>query len=156
MKPAIQPHATAAYKFRQSPFYPRVPESPVRGIIVAPSGGGKSTFLVDLLVRIYKHVYNRIYVFSPNARTDVADIWKPVEEYCRSELKQEEDCLYDDWDERVIMGLIEKHKRITRLCRDAKRTELFQFGRMRRICRNTRPPSSIFSSRVGTAERPYG
>jgi len=125
MAAVIKPHATTPYKFRQSRFR-NVPELPIRAICVAPSGGGKSTLLVSLILDIYRNCFNRIYVFSPNAQHDVGQVWAPVAEYCRKELRQEEPCLYETFDDAFVVELIEKHKRITRLCREAKRKELFQ------------------------------
>jgi hypothetical protein len=157
MAAIIRPHATASYSFRQS-RYKNVPESPVRGIIVAPSGGGKSTLLVSVCVDLYRGVYNRIYVFSPNARQDVSQVWAPVEEYCRQTLRQEEPCLYEEFEEDVVRALIAKHQRITQMCRDAKRKELFQalfivddFADDERVMRRSASLSLLF-----TKGRRYG
>ena len=55
----IRPHATTSYTYRQSRFK-NVPELPMRAVIVAPSGGGKTTLMVSLILDIY-----RFCVFCP-------------------------------------------------------------------------------------------
>lgn len=125
MTARIRPHETASFSFRQSRFK-HVPELPIRAGIVAPSGAGKSTFVVSLLLDVYRFCFQRLIILSPNAKHDVSDVWAPVEDFARRHLRQEEEVLHEEFDDDFVMSLIERQKRITKLCRDAKRTELFQ------------------------------
>jgi hypothetical protein len=117
----IKPHPTKEYRFKQSRFA-NVPELPMRAIVVAPSGGGKTTLLVSLILDVYKNCFKRIYVFSPTAFLD--DAWKPVQEFAEQHLRQEQPCLYDEFSESTIQAIIEKHHKITRFAKDQGR-ELF-------------------------------
>jgi Poxvirus A32 protein len=118
----VKPHAVKEYTFRQSRFK-NVPVLPMRAIVVAPSGGGKTTLLCSLILDLYRGCWRRIYVFSPTALLD--DAWKPVAEYCENELKQEEQCLYDEFDEAMLQKILQKHHRITSIAKQQGHTKLF-------------------------------
>ena len=118
----IKPHATTKYTYRQSKFA-NVPELPMRAILVAPSGGGKTTLLVSLILDVYRHCWKRIYVFSPTAMLD--DSWLPISEYCENVLHQDEPCLYDSYSEGTLQSLIKKHHTITSMAKRRGDTRLF-------------------------------
>ena len=73
--------------------------TPCRYLIVGPSGSGKSVLLVDFLVRLYKHAFQRVYVFSPSIFIDSA--WKAVFKYVEKTLQvpKEEQWAFDEWDD---------------------------------------------------------
>lgn len=118
----IRPHASKEYSYKQSRFK-HVPTLPTRAIIVAPSGGGKTTLLVSLILDIYRGCFRRIYVFSPTALLD--DAWEPVAAYAREALNQDEDCLHDSFSEERLQQLIERHHKITSLAKRNDMTRLF-------------------------------
>jgi hypothetical protein len=122
MTATIKPHATKNYTYTQSRFK-NVPELPLRSVVVAPSGGGKSTFLVSLILDTYRGCFKRLYVFSPTALLD--DVWKPVGEYAATVLRQEDSCLYDEFDEEEVQKIIRRHHRITKICKENERSRLF-------------------------------
>ena len=76
----VQPHTTTSYSYAQS-RHKNVPELPLRAICVAPSGGGKATLLVSLILDIYRLCWHRIFVFSPTSMLD--DHWKAVDKYAK-------------------------------------------------------------------------
>jgi hypothetical protein len=90
---------------------------------VAPSGGGKTTLLASLILDIYRHCWNRLYIFSPTAFLD--DAWKPVQEYARDVLHQHDPCLHDEFDDEAIHAIIERHRRIIAMCKEQGRKKLF-------------------------------
>ena len=110
----IKPHAAAKYTYKQSRFA-NIPELPLRAVLVAPSGGGKTTLLVSLILDVYRNCWRRIYVFSPTALLD--DAWRPISDFCEDTLRQEEPCLYDRYSEDALQGLIDKHHRITAMAK---------------------------------------
>jgi hypothetical protein len=119
----IRPHETTKYTYRQSRFFPRVPELPMRAVIVAPSGGGKTTLMVSLILDIMRGAWRRIYIFSPTALLD--DAWKPVKGFCEDVLQQDEPCLYDDYDEEILQKIITKHRKIVAMAKQQKKTQLY-------------------------------
>ena len=118
----IKPHATTSYTFRQS-RYKTVPEIPIRAVLCAPSGGGKTTLLVSMILDLYRFCFKRIYVFSPTCHLD--DAWIPVREFCEESLQQEEPCLYDTYDEATLQKIIERHRKITAMTKSMKKTQLY-------------------------------
>ena len=57
---------------------------PTRSLILAPSGGGKTVLLQNMILDIYRDCFSRIYIFSPSIDVDMT--WKPVMEYLRSRM----------------------------------------------------------------------
>jgi len=144
----IQPHASKQYTFRQSRFQ-HVPQLPMRAIVVAPSGGGKTTLLVSLILDIYRGCFRRVFVFSPTALLD--DAWEPVEKYARETLNQEEDCLHDSFTEERLQQLIERHHKITALAKRQGITRLYgalviidDFADDPRVVRSSRSLHELF------------
>lgn len=39
-------------------------------LIIAPAGGGKTTLLLNIITRIYKNYWNKVYIFSPTIHND--------------------------------------------------------------------------------------
>jgi hypothetical protein len=100
----------------------KVPELPLRSVVVAPSGGGKRTFMVSLILDTCRGCFKRICVFSPTALLD--DVWKPVGKYAETLLRQQDTCLYDELDEEEVQKIIRRHHRITKLCKENERSRL--------------------------------
>ena len=110
---AIQVHPTPEY-FSQQPEHDHLPSCPMRGLFVGPSGSGKTVALVDLLVRLYKGCFQRIYVFSPSVDLDSA--WLPVKRFCEHDLgvdPQKERCFFSSWDPAAIKAIVEQQVRLT-------------------------------------------
>jgi hypothetical protein len=59
--------------------YEVVGKLPTRSIICAPSGGGKTNLLVNLILNVYRGCFNRIYIFSPSINVDY-QTWQPVKD----------------------------------------------------------------------------
>ena len=81
--------------------------TPCRYLIVGPSGSGKSVLLVDFLVRLYKHAFQRVYVFSPSIFIDSA--WKPVFKYVEKTLGvdgEQEQWAFDEWDDEKLKEIV--------------------------------------------------
>ena len=62
--------------------------------------------LVDFLVRLYKHAFQRVYVFSPSVHIDSA--WKPVFKYVEKTLKvpEDEQWAFDEWDDERLKEIV--------------------------------------------------
>jgi len=104
--PTIKPIKTFNFESKQS-TYAHSGKLPTRSLILAPSGGGKTVLLQNMVLDIYRDCFSRIYIFSPSI--DVDQTWEPVKEYLANNLKQDakkEKYLFDSYQpidlERVI------------------------------------------------------
>ena len=63
--------------------------------------------MVDFLVRLYKHAFQRVYVFSPSVHIDSA--WKPVFKYVEKTLgvdSEREPWAFDEWDDEKLKEIV--------------------------------------------------
>ena len=74
----IKPIKLQACTCKQSK-YDAVPNLPLRGILLAPSGSGKTVLQIILILHVYRDCYERIYVFSPLGHVD--QTWQAVKDY---------------------------------------------------------------------------
>jgi len=71
----IKPIDLKEYSCKQSK-HGHVPKVPLRMILLAPSGSGKTVLLSNLILNIYRGCFERIFVFSPSI--DIDKTWEPV------------------------------------------------------------------------------
>ena len=83
--PKIQPIKVPEHTCTQSK-YQYAGGLPTRSMILAPSGGGKTVLLQNMVLDIYRGCFSRIYIFSPSIDVDMT--WNPVKEYLENNLKQ--------------------------------------------------------------------
>ena len=76
--PKIEPIKVKEFTSKQSK-YDVVGKLPLRDIILGPSGAGKGILISNMILKIYKGCFDRIYLFSPSI--DVDKTWLPVKEY---------------------------------------------------------------------------
>ena len=81
--PKIEPINVKQYEFKQSP-YPQADKLPFRSIIVSASQGGKGILIQNLVLKIYRGCFERIWIVSPTAHIDEA--YKEVIKYIQKEL----------------------------------------------------------------------
>ena len=80
----IKPIDLKEYSCKQS-VHNHVPKIPVRMILLAPSGSGKTVLLSNLILNIYRGCFERIYIFSPSI--DLDSTWLPVKKYPTDTMK---------------------------------------------------------------------
>ena len=86
--PDIKPIKTKQYDVPES-RYKQAGKLPFRSIILGSSGSGKTILLQNMIIDIYKNIFERIYIFSPSIDVDY-QTWLPVKKYIKNELKLEE------------------------------------------------------------------
>jgi len=109
----IQMHPTPEYSCRQA-VADHLPSVPLRGLILGPSASGKTRAMVDMIVRLYRGCFSRVYVFSPSI--DVDRSWDPVKKYSEEELgvdPQEEKCFFSTWDTGALEEIVSTMQKIT-------------------------------------------
>ncbi len=109
----IEPLKEPGYEYPQSKTA-IMPRLPVRGLVLAPGSGGKTTMLVRMLVdkEFWGGKFSRIYWFSPSASVD--DSLDPLREYVKKIQDQDEDpTFHEEFDTDFIRKLLDKQKKIT-------------------------------------------
>jgi hypothetical protein len=83
----IKPIKLQEYTCKQSK-HAIAPKLPLRSIILAPSGSGKTVLLANLILNVYKGCFERIFVFSPSVQLD--QTWQAVKDYQENIMKVKE------------------------------------------------------------------
>ena len=73
----IEPIQVKQYEVKQSK-YKQCGTLPIRNIVLGPSGSGKTILLQNLILKVYRGFFERIYIFSPSIIVD--STWDPVKE----------------------------------------------------------------------------
>ena len=96
--PKIEPINVKQYEFKQSP-YKQADKLPFRSIIVSASHRAVKVFLLhNLVLKIYRGCFERIYIVSPTAHIDKA--YKEVIKYIQKDLNvdnKKEQFLFDEY-----------------------------------------------------------
>jgi hypothetical protein len=92
--------------------FPRCPSS---GCFLGPSGTGKSTTLIAMLLGPYRGVFEQIHIFSPSVHIDSA--WNPVKEFAQH---LEGSTFHSEWDEQALKDILEQQKERIRQLKEAK------------------------------------
>ena len=122
----IKVHKAPQYCTKQSK-HQNVPQLPTRMICVAPSGSGKTVLLIPLILDIYPHCYERIYIFSPTVHVDRQ--WDAVKKFQKSSLKvddQKEELYFDHYNEAALQNIIQQQHRVTKMSKERGMNQLYQ------------------------------
>ena len=124
--PKIEPIELKDYTVKQSKFEV-VPKIPMRSLILAPSGGGKTVLIQNLIMNIYKGCFNRIFIFSPSINVDYT--WQPVKKYIQEEMKvfesDKEKIYFDKFDVAELSKIIDTQHKIIQYLKKNDRKSLF-------------------------------
>ena len=124
--PSIKPIKVPEYDSKQSK-YMFSGKLPTRSLILAPSGGGKTVLLQNMILDIYKDCFTRIYIFSPSI--DVDYTWQPVKDYLKHELKQDErkeKYLFDSYQPAELVKIIQTQHKIIEFMKHNKMKKVYQ------------------------------
>ena len=109
--PIIEPINVRQYEFKQSDFE-MADKLPFRSIVVSASQGGKGILIQNLVLKVYRGCFERIYIVSPTAHIDEA--YREVIKYIEKDLKvdnKKEQFLFDEYDAPSLEKIIDtQHK----------------------------------------------
>ena len=112
--PDIKPIKTKQYDVPES-RYKQVGKLPIRAIALGPSGSGKSVLLQNMIIDIYKLLFERIYIFSPSINVDY-QTWLPVKKYIENDLKlketDDEKFYFSEYDPEALSKIIDTQRKI--------------------------------------------
>lgn len=123
--PKVEPYTHTEFECKPSP-YDNVPKLPMRAMICAPSCAGKTVLLQNMILKIYRGCFNRIYVLSPSI--DIDHTWKPVKDYIEKEIKpsDKENIYFDTYEPEELHNIITKQHKVTEYLKSQGKTQLFQ------------------------------
>jgi len=125
--PIIAPIKLKEYDVKQS-RYPQVGKLPIRSVLLAASGGGKTVLIQNMIMDIYKGLFERVYIFSPSIHVD--HTWISVKEYLKNAINLKEDepeMYYDHYDPEALEQIIETQKKIIEFQKSKKEKTFYHY-----------------------------
>ena len=100
------------FEFPQPPSV--YPQSQRSGCFCGPSGVGKSTTAIAMLLGPYRRCYSRVYVFSPSCAVGVDSAWDSWRKHVKDVMKvpDDEQTMWDTWEPQELEAIIERHKAV--------------------------------------------
>ena len=123
--PIIKPIQLKEYSSKQS-NYEIAPKLPMRSMLAAPSGAGKTVLLTNMTLDIYTGCFSRIYIWSPSINVD--STWKPVKDYIRDTIKpnDREKCYFDSYEPSELDQVIKPQQKVIYYQKEQKHKDLYQ------------------------------
>ena len=123
--PKVEPIDIPEYKYKNSK-YEMMPNLPARMLCVASSTGGKTVLIQNLILKIYRGSFERIYIFSPSVHVD--DTWTAVKKYICDVMKvdtEKEQVYYEDYDPIALKKIIDTQHKVIDFQKKNKQKDLF-------------------------------
>ena len=122
------PKGMRKFEFKQSKYEHLHGMAPIRCICTGSSGSGKSLLVANLIMDVFAHKWERVYVFSKTAKTD--HTWEAVDKFLRKNLKipEDEQLFFDDFDVNKLNEIIETQKRIIEYQKKKNQNPLLQIA----------------------------
>ena len=99
---------------------------PARMLCVASSTGGNTVLIQNLILKIYRGSFERIYIFSPSVHVD--DTWTAVKKYISDVMKvntEKEQVYFEEYDPIALKKIIETQHKVIDFQKKNKQKELF-------------------------------
>ena len=123
--PIIKPIQLKEYETKLSK-YANCSKLPMRAMLCAPSGGGKTILLQNMVLDIYRGCFSRIYVFSPSINID--HTWEPVKDYIRDHIKpnDREQIYFDSYDPSALEHIISTQHKVVNYQKSQGHKSIYQ------------------------------
>jgi hypothetical protein len=122
----ITPISVKSFTCKQSK-HGTVPNLPLRGVILAPSGSGKTVLLANLILKVYRGCFERIYIFSPSVNVD--QTWEAVKKYQSDVMKvlesDKEKLYYDHYNTEDLERIIGTQSKVILQMKKQKHSHIF-------------------------------
>ena len=91
------------------------PPSQRSGAFIGPSGVGKTTTAISMLMGPYRHCYTRVYVFSPSCAPGVDPAWDAWRKHVKIHMRvpDDEQTMWDTWEPGTLENCSKGTKRST-------------------------------------------
>ena len=101
------------------PFGEPFPDLPTSFILAAPTASGKTQIILNLLLRYYKDMFARIWVFSPSIKLDPQ--YAPLRKYLEKMADEDKEPLtFEDLDQQALGRILDDQRAICEDCRKRK------------------------------------
>ena len=111
---ALKRPAEKHWNWRTPPaVFPQTPGA--NGCFLAPSGQGKTTTLISMLLGPYSKVFDEIHVFSPSV--DIDSAWDPVKDFAKGLTASS---FHSEWDEKALHEIMAGQKEKIKQLKEAK------------------------------------
>jgi len=101
------------------PYGEPLPDLPTSFLLAAPTASGKTMIILNILLRYYKDMFARIWIFSPSIKLDPQ--YAPLRKYLEKLIDQNKEPTYfEDLHQDVLGKLLDEQRRITEECRKRK------------------------------------
>ena len=125
----IEPISVKSFTCKQSK-HSTVPGLPLRGVILAPSGSGKTVLLANLILKIYRGCFERICILSPSVNVD--QTWEAVKTYQTDVMKvketDDETLDFDHYNTEDLEKIIETQSKVILHMKKQKHSSVFRAG----------------------------
>ena len=121
--PGVQLHPHPTFEDRKASFA-HLPDLNLRFAFVGTSGSGKGVAMLDLLVRHYRGVFDRVYLYSESATIDRN--WDPLRKYVEKELgvdQKEEKTFFDEFDPEALQQQMDLQMQVAEYAKKSKLQE---------------------------------
>jgi len=98
---------------KQKTHFANLPDLNLRWAFIGTSGSGKGVAMSDLLLRHYRGVFDRIYLYSKSSTIDKN--WDPLKKYVEKELgvdQREEKTFFDEFDAQALEEQMDLQMRV--------------------------------------------
>ena len=130
--PQIKPIQMKEYEVKQSKYkhLQKSGKLPVRGCILSPSSGGKTTLIANLILDVYRGAFARVYVFSPTCKPGLDSTWDAVRKYVYSEMEtpEDEECFFHDFNPEKLAEIIAQAEKVTMHLKKKGATKMFNIA----------------------------
>jgi hypothetical protein len=120
----IEPIKLKKYDCKQ-PEHDILPRVPFRFTMIAPTYSDKTVLISNVIMKLYKNVFDMIYIFS--ASIDIDDVWTPVKKYITDHCKprDSERLFFDSGDVDSLKVIMEKQFEVIAHQKSKKEKRLF-------------------------------
>ena len=95
-------------------------------MLCGPSSSGKTVFLSNMILDIYRDCCSRIYIWSPSINVD--STWRPVKDYIRDHIKpgDREKCYFDTYQASELEQVIKTQQKAIYYQKEQKPKDLYK------------------------------
>ena len=124
--PGIKLHPHPTFENRRAKLG-ALPDLNHRWAFVGTSGSGKGVAMLDLLLRHYRGVFDRIYLFSKSSTIDKT--WDPLRKYVEKDLgvnQEEEQTFFDEFDAQALQEQMDLQMQVAEEAKKQKMKQIPQ------------------------------